>query len=273
MSYLFLIMLFVSSAWAKLETIQIKNLDLQYLAPYGSGELEKLSLGISLVEAPRYPVEIFRRDNSFEITSPFVTFEWLRPYPFVHNMKEISVKTFFLLLGEKEHHMKGENLVLTMENGLNLVLNQFDFNCAGPSVFLDPIERIKEDCIQNLSAQAKKIELPFDIVKSVSNAMPDEDTDALDMPADDFSLSIDKGQFSGSLKIKILFKAYLKFRGFIHHDLPSGTTAIRMDSVKFGVLPVTSIVFKVLKEQIKDPRIKIDPPWIRISQETNEAAP
>lgn len=266
MSYLALILVFLSSAWANLETIQIKNLDLQYTYPYGSGELEVLKLGITK-NPVRYPVEIFRRENSIEITSPFVTFEWLKPDMFVHYMQELQVKSFNLLLAEKENHAKGESFLYTSAQNKTFILNNFDLSCEGSSSFRDPIDRLKVDCLEKMKAKVRKMELPIEIVKSLFLELPtEEDAQMEEMPADDFSLTVDKGDFSGYVKIKYILRAYLKFAGHIQHEDAGKTTAIRIDSIKFGKLSVTNTVLKILKKEIQSPNVIVDPPWIRIKE-------
>jgi len=37
-----------------------------------------------------------------------------------------------------------------------------------------------------------------------------------------------------------------------------------MDLIKFGILPVTSLVMDALRRQVQHPRVSINPPWIRI---------
>ena len=79
MSYFILIILIISPVFAGLEKIQIQNLDFNYQHPFGTGVVEKVSVGVSIKSQVNYPIEIHRKDDSFEVTSPFVDFQWMNP--------------------------------------------------------------------------------------------------------------------------------------------------------------------------------------------------
>lgn len=264
MTYLIFALLLVSSAFASLEKIQIKNLDLGYTYPYGNGEFEKLSLGVELVPV-RFPVEIFRRDTAMEIVSPFVTFEYLNPIPFIHNIQNLTAKGLNLDLNYKASSAKADTIHLTPQKVGEIILDKMDFSCQGTSVMKDPIDRLKEDCIEKMNAKVAHMELPFDFIKSIASELPDEETEIeAEMPANDFSIAMTKGDFYSYVRIKLVVRAYLKIWGHVQMEDAGKTTAIRLDSVKFGVLPVTSIVWNVLRRQVASETVIIDPPWIRI---------
>jgi hypothetical protein len=264
MSYFILALLFVSSAFATLERISIQNLDVGYTYPYGTGEFEKLTLGAELVPT-KFPVEFYRRDASFEIISPFVTFEYLNPSPMIHNIQNVTVKSLYLDLNYKNSSVKANSIHLTGENTGEVILDKVDFSCSGNSVMKDPIDRLKEDCVEKMSAKATHMVLPFEVVKSIANELPDEETEiATEMPADDFSITMTKGDFYSYVRIKILIRAYLKIWGHVQYEDAGLTTAIRVDTIKFGILPVTSLVMNILRREISSESVIVDPPWIRI---------
>lgn len=264
MSYFILALLLVSSAFATLEKISIQNLNVEYTYPYGTGEFEKLSLGVELIPA-KYPVEFFRRDASYEIVSPFVTFEYLNPTPFIHNIQNLSAKGLNLDLNYKNSSVKVGSIHFKGEKTGEVVLDKLDFSCAGSSVMKDPIDRLKEDCVEKMSAKGTHMVLPFDVIKAIEKELPDEETEiATEMPADDFSLTMTKGDFYSYLRIKILIRAYLKIWGQVQYEDAGKTTAIRIDTIKFGILPVTALVMNILRRELSSETVIIDPPWIRI---------
>lgn len=264
MSFLIFALLLVSSAFATLEKINIQNLDVGYTYPYGTGEFEKLSLGVELVAA-KYPVEFFRRDASYEIVTPFVTFEYLNPSPFVHNVQNLTVKSLYLDLNYKNSSLKANSLHFRGASTGEVILDKVDFSCQGNSVMKDPIDRLKEDCVEKMSAKATHMNLPFEVLKSIEKELPDEETEvATEMPADDFSLTMTKGDFYSYVRIKILIRAYLKIWGHVQYEDAGKTTAIRVDTIKFGILPVTDLVMNILRREISSETVIVDPPWIRI---------
>ena len=266
MSYILFAFLLICSAHASLQKIQIKNLDLSYTYPYGAGQMEKLSLGINTNKAlPTYPLEIFRREKTMEINSPFVDFEWLDPLTFVMNMQTATIEKLNMDLNFKASSVTAQTLKVALHPEKEFIFTQFSLNCQGPSTQGDPIARLKEDCLESLTAKATQMELPFEVVKSISAELPDEPTELdLDMPANDFSLSIDKGDFSSYVRIKYVFRAYLKLWGHMQYEEGGKVLAVRVDSVKFGILPVTTLVMNQLRRQVHSPKVTIDPPWIRI---------
>lgn len=253
-------------AWASLEKIHIKNLDLTYAYPQGAGEFEGLSIGVS--KHASQPVEIIRREEAFEIISSLVSFEWMRPFPFVHNVQEIKTQKFNLKLGLGESFSEGEMIHFRGEKTGDFSFENYGLKCSGPSVDRDPLERIKSDCVNSLIFKAQRMELPFNFLQNISEQLPDMDTESeLDMPADNLSVVVDKGELYGHIRIKYLVRAYLKFWGRVQYENEGKTLAIRLDTVRFGILPVTSIVLKAIANQVNNPDVKVDPPWVRINLE------
>lgn len=266
MAYLLLILAFMSSAFADLDKLQIKNLDLNYVYPEGSGEFEKLSIGIEKKQT--YPVQIYRREKTFDVVSPFVEFQWLNPITFVHNAQKIATKKLNLHLDHKEHYARGESLSLTPEKGGEILLDKYNITCQGNSVEKDPIKRIMSDCMEKLDVTISHMELPFEFLTTLASQLPDVPTEAEgDMPANDFYLTNVKGDFYSYVRVKYVVKAYLKIWGHGQIENDGKTFAVRMDKIMYGILPVTTLVMNELRRQIKHPDVTIDPPWIRIKME------
>jgi hypothetical protein len=59
-------------------------------------------------------------------------------------------------------------------------------------------------------------------------------------------------------------KAGLRTWGNFHYEDDRKSIVIRVDLIKFGIIPVTSLVMKELKDRIKDPDVEINPPFIKI---------
>ncbi|MBA2406310.1 MAG: hypothetical protein H0V66_16150 [Bdellovibrionales bacterium] len=266
MSYFLLILIFVSPAFAGLDKIAIKNLDLDYVYPQGTGLVEKVSVGIAIEKSETaYPVEIFRRDNAFDVTSTFVDFQWLDPIPFVHNMLKAKTEKLNLKVDKNDHYLNGDLLRFTGEKTGEVVLKKYKLTCKGPSVSKDPVERLKTDCLEKLEAHVSYMELPFQFLTDLASQLPDVPTETEgDIPANDFGLTVTKGDYYSYLRIKYVVNAYLKFWGHVKHENDGKTLAIRIDLVKFGILPVTALVMNQLRRQINHPRVTITPPWIRI---------
>lgn len=264
MSYLFLILVFIAPAFANLDSIHIKNLDLNYVYPEGQGEFEKLSIGVELSKQT-YPVQIYRREKTFDIISPFVDFQWLNPITFVHNAQKVSTTKLNLNINRGEQYARGESLSFVGEKTGEILLNKYDFTCVGTSVAKDPVVRLQEDCLNKMDATVSHMELPFEFLTTLASQLPDVPTESeAEMPAHDFSLTLNQGDFYSYVRIKYVVRAYLKIWGHTQMENNGSTLAIRVDQIKYGILPVTTLVMNELRRQVRSPNVTIDPPWIRI---------
>lgn len=264
MSYFLLILLVAFPALADLDNIQIKNLDLNYVYPQGTGEVEKLSIGVA-VKKLGYQVDVYRRDHSFDVLSPFIDFQWVDPMPFIHNMQSAHTQKLNLKVDKGDHYLRGESLEFTGEKTGQFVFRKYDMSCVGTSAAVKPVQRLKTDCLEKLEASVSHMELPFQFLTDLAAQLPDIQTESEgNIPANDFALSVLKGDFYSYLRIKYVVSAYLKIWGHAQYENNGKTIAIRIDSIKYGILPVTTLVMNELRRQIHHPKVTITPPWIRI---------
>ncbi len=261
-----LITLFVSfSAEAAFEKLNVKNLDLDYKAPHGSGTVEKVGIGMSL--APEaFPIEINRTENSFELTSPYVDFTWYKPLKFIYDVEDLVTKKASVALGTDIHFVEADYVSLKNKSG-EYKAEKLKLTCDGDAQGIFE-ERLMEDCRNNLDLTIKKIDVPVDFFLSrVIESLPQMPAPDMDMPGDNVVASIKKGDLYLQVYIKYVFYAGLRAWGHVQFENNRKVIAIRVDNIKFGYLPVTSVVMKKLQEVIKSPDVKIDPPWIRINIE------
>ena len=262
---LFIILFFSATSMADLQKLEVKNLNLNYITPYGSGEFEKVSVGVSLLDESSYSAEIFRREKSFEILSPFANFEWLDPIAFIHNIQKLNTQSFNLDIGKSEHLMSGTSLKFVEEKGQELSFEKFRLSCQGSAVDTELTDRIKSDCREKMEALIDQMILPFDFLTVIADQLPEIPADAdADIPAHDFYLNMVKGDFYSFVRIKYVVRSYLRVWGHLDFEDNGQTIAIKVSSIKYGVLPVTNLVMGELSRRLKHPRISITPPWIRI---------
>lgn len=262
MKFLLLTLTLVSwNAFAGFEKILVQNLDLDYEAPLGTGTVEKVGIGVSLNPIP-YDIQIERTQTTFELTSPYVDFTWKDPVAFAYQLQRITTKKLSAQLGySKTHFIEGEALTMKTGKGNEFKTTGVSARCEGES--RGNFEtRILEDCRHKMDVKINRIDLPFEwkILEDLPSSLVEEE-----MPADNVVLKVDEGQLYLQLYIKVIFTAGLRTWGYIQYENNNNTIAIRVDEIKFGYVPVTKLVLKKLKETVKDPNIKIDPPWIRIN--------
>lgn len=262
---LIILILFPLNVFAGLEKISLVNLDVQYAKPNGKATADKVGIGISL--APEIvDIDITRTENSFELVSPYFDFTWLNPIALVHNMESLTAKKINANLGGTTHTVEADAVFFSPEKGGNYLASGVQGSCLGSTVS-GPLEmRLLMDCIEKTNLTIKKIDVPIDnlFYQLLQNLPPV--TPEVDIPGDHVILNMTKGDYYFQIYIKYIVYAGLRFWGHMQMEENNSVIAIRVDQVKFGYLPVTSLVMKKLKELIKDPNITVDPPWIRIKR-------
>jgi hypothetical protein len=265
-SLFFLITLVSLNASAGFEKLNVQNLDLDYKAPHGSGTVEKVGIGMSL-NPEAFPVEINRTENSFDLTSPYVDFTWYRPLKFMYDVQELVTKKTSVSLGTDVHYVESDYVTLKPGSGGDYKAEKLKAICDGDAKG-EFEERLLEDCRTKLELTIKKIDVPADFfLLRILESIPQIPAPEADMPADNVVANIKNGDFHLQFYIKYVFYAGLRAWGHMQYENNHQVIALRVDTIKFGYLPVTGIVMKKLKEIIKSPDVKIDPPWIRINIE------
>jgi hypothetical protein len=253
------------TSYADLEKIMIQNLDLDYTSPVGKGEFEKLSFGVSLKDEHKYPVDIYRRDDSFDVVSHLIEFQWKKPLAFVHNLKEAKIEKLNLKLDRGQHYLRGNKTSFVSPQDIQFLFHRYDIECNGASQNSDPLIRLMYDCREKMRVNIDYTDIPTVFFRALSEELPAYDEDpTMQIPASDFLLNIDQGELYSSVRVKYIIRAYLRIWGFTQYENNGQTLAIRIDQIKFGIVPVTSLVMDLIRRQVNHPDISINPPWIRI---------
>lgn len=264
MSLLISLLFLIPLSFASLETISIKNLNMNYLKPFGQGEVEKVTIGLSLVQVP-YPVEVERVEKGFAVRSQYLDLTWYEPFVLAHDMEEFHTKALSLDGGIKKHSLSAEKLGLRPANQDQVfTLEQVSLLCDGVSEEKDFEDRLLADCLKFLELRIKQLDVPTDfILVEIMNKLP-RVPEEVDIPANAVKVNISEGNFFLEAYLKYYFYAGLRAWGHVSHDVYQKQIVMKVDRIRFGYLPVTSIVMNKLKELIKSPKVQIDPPYIRI---------
>jgi hypothetical protein len=262
--YLCLIsLLLITSAFASLEKLTIKNLDLQYALPHGKGVVDKVLIGLKGMDDGPYPVEINRTSSSFEIISPLVELTWLDPQKFFLNLGAIQTEKLNLSVGKFEHNLDAHHLSFQPEKKGFFDFQEIALACSGHSTQLDLGQRLMEDCQNKLTASVKKLELPLDsILVQMTSELPKVLMD--DVPGSDLTINIDQGQFNLGIRVKYYITARLTAFGQVAVEEQTKTLVIKIDKIKYGILPITNWAMGQIARRVQNPSIEIKPPYIRI---------
>ncbi len=257
-------LLSISHAFAGFEKITVQNLDLDYTAPYGSGTVDRVGIGLGL-RPENYVIEINRTENAIELTSPYVDFTWNYPLKFIFDLEAVTAKKTNAALGTKTHFIDSEYFMVKPKGRGEYKAEVVKGSCEG--VARGSFEmRLLEDCRNKLELTIKKIDVPTDfILYKLLEVLPPMPRSDEEFPGDYVVAKINNGDLYLQVYIKYVFYAGLRTWGHVQFEDDRKTLAIRVDQIKFGYLPVTGLVMKKLKEIITNPDVKVDPPWIRIN--------
>lgn len=264
MKHIILALALVSTpALAGLEKVSLKNLDLDYKAPYGQGQVERVGIGMGLKSTP-YPVEVTRTEDSFELTTPYVDFTWKHPLKLVYEIEGLFTRKANLSIGTKIHSVNVEEVQLTTKDNNLYKAELIEGECKGEAVGSFD-KRLLEDCRKSMDIKIKRVDVPesFILARLMRNLITPV-TKELDIPGHNLILSVKEGKYALQVYIKYWMTAGLRAWGQVNYENNYETIAIRVDQVKFGYIPVTNLVMNKLKEIITSPEVTVDPPWIRI---------
>ena len=252
------LILFSTQAFAGLRHLGVKNLSLEYTSPTGVGSVEKLEVG--LTKTYNHPIEIIRVEDTFVFKTPVIDLHWLAPWKFLLDAQKVTLNQANVSAGKGKHDFSVGNAKLTMKG--EFALRNGVLHCEGTSELPDLEDQLLEDCREKMTAEADRLDVPLDFVLIDVLArlpIPEEEE-----PLKNLTLKMEHGDFYMYFYPSNVFKAGLRTWGAVHYEDELKTMVIRVDLIKFGIIPVTSIVMKELRERIKDPRIEVKPPFIRI---------
>lgn len=259
MRLLFLSLLFVSTqTFAGLRHLGVKNLSLEYTAPNGVGSVEKLDVGIS--KSFYHPIEVLRLEDTLVFKTPVMDLHWLAPWKFLMDAKSLTLTQANVSAGKGKHDFSVASAKLTLSGEFSL--QNGIVHCVGTSELPELEDQLLEDCREKMSVEADRLDVPLDLfLIDILSRLPQPEEEE---PLKNFTLKMEQGDFYMYFLASYVFKAGLRTWGAMHFEDELKTMVIRVDLIKFGFLPVTGAVMKELQDRVKDPRIEIKPPFIRI---------
>jgi hypothetical protein len=252
------------TSFAKLQNLTVVDGNFSYVKPFGNGDVQKIQLGISKsdVVGP-YPISITREANALTLKTEYVDFSWLDPMDFFHDMEKLYMEKGNVQIGYNKHFLNTPNVIFQPDKKGEFRMQGVDINCEGLSVALAIEDRLTDDCVENLKARIIRLEMPDkSLFMEVVRALPEVPAEE-DIPAWDFDLLIDKGDFKLDFRVKYVITAGVYAWGHVQFENDRKVLAVRLDRVKYGYLGVTHLVFKKLRE-LNRPDIIVEEPWIRV---------
>ena len=265
MPYIFLVMFsMLLPAFAGFEGIIIKNLDLDYARPHGSGQVHKVSLNLSSFMQGPMPINVHRTDEALVVVTPFVDLIWKNPLPLLHNAENVQTSGLNVQMGFLEHVIEASFLKATPKGQGEFKFENLSLICKGSSSERLFSNRLKDDCRESMVIKSKKVEIPEDFLLTdiLQGLLPI--TDQIDFPADDLLVDVKNGHFTSVFYFRLFLYAGLRAYGHVSYEDNRETVVLRVDQIRWGYLPVTKIIMKELMKRNKYSNVTIEPPFIRI---------
>ena len=254
------IFLLSSSAFASgLHHLNVQKLNFDYTAPAGQGTVEKLDIGLS--KAMDEAVAVERVGETFVARTTFLDFTWMEPWKFLFDVEALKLENLNLKASKLSHEFSLDHGSVKFKGEYKI--EKMTAKCEGSSDLPDLENRLFEDCRESMIVEMDRLDIPMDFfLVDILNRLPPMPED--EAPLKNFTLTSKQGDFYMYFLAKYVLKAGLRTWGAFHYEEDFKTLVIRVDLVKFGYIPVTSTVLRELKNRIKDPRVQVDPPLIRI---------
>ena len=251
----------------EINKIFLEDVNLEYVAPKGTGTLERISLGFGKGKAlGPYPVEVTMEEKAILVQSPIVDLTWEDYPPFLASIRKLSTEKLNASVSKKEHYLKAYNIAFSPAVNQNYGLRGVSAHCQGESLNNNLLYRVMDDCRQSLSVSVTKIN--GSLMRYVLDVLSDPPENLVEeLGPNDLEASIKEGNFFFNLGVKFIIRARARAWGEIFYENDYKTIAIRIDQVKYGIVPITWIVLNQMRSRIKHPNVKVTPPWIRINLE------
>lgn len=269
---LLLLSLFSYSCFAGLNKVSIQDLNLDYVSPRGTGDFVKFSLDLSLIPQS-FPLEIENVEGRYVLRTPMADLTWSDPGEFLLGIEELKTRKVSADLGKNKHSLIGEEFSVKFKDG-EYKLKGLKAECEGESEHASLDGRLLEDCREKLLLSTLRAETPgdfilLDILKDLPLPLPLDD---MDETLEGFYLTSHKGDVFLYFLTRVVVKAGLRAWGKIDFEDNLGTAVIKVNLIRFGILPVTNVVMNELKKRIKNPNVVVNPPYIRIKLRHHESS-
>lgn len=258
------------------KSISLNLPELKYSANKGAGVINSLSINLDAQSEDNYSfqsvpkvispakIELSREDKTFNMSVGPVAMTMQNINGLLTKLNTFEIKKLDVSFGDKNQHLiRIGSAGLSHASIGEMAVEGLQLNCLHKQANMPDIQGLINECLVKSSAQAERLEIP-DMnnfwIESLFDITPL--FEELFQTFKDFEMQISQGNFDMSLKIKGLPLARVKGEGHIKAELAAKKVTIRLDKVKFGLLPVTDLVMSQLKKKLPPENFRVEPPYI-----------
>jgi hypothetical protein len=265
------------SAFAfSVKSISLSVPELKYSANKGTGTLNSLVVNLDAQSSEDYifqtvptvlspaKIEFSREDKTFKINIGPVALAMQNINALLTKLNTLSLSKLDVAFGEKKQHAFRIGAAELSHTSIgDFMVEDLKLNCTHKQTDMPDIQGLLDECLIKSTLQAERLEIP-DMnnfwVESLFNVTPW--FEELFQAFKDFEMQMAQGNFDMSLKVKGLPFARVKGEGHLKPELAAKKVTIRIDKIKFGLLPVTDLVMSQLKKKLPPENFRVEPPYI-----------
>lgn len=268
--FILLSLLSSSLTFAGLNEIRVKNLTGDYLSPKGKGDFEKINIDLSF-RSVKFPFEIDRTEMGYLLTTPMADLHWTHPPKFIHEADGLSARGLDLKLGRGQHEVSAPYMSFTLRDSGVTGLDRLKLRCQGKNKNPDFLYEVLEDCLSEMILTSEKVMVPEDFIL-LDFFRKIYGTQTLPVSTlDDFLLTSREGDFYLYFRTTYYVRAGFRAWGKASFDEKEEVLTIKINLVKFGIFPVTSIAMDEIKKKFEGSKdVIVEPPFIKINLKQNE---
>lgn len=254
-----------SMAWGQVSTVNIQNFNFSYSAPRGEGTADTFSYAKNVNQAQNVQVE--KVGDDFNILLEGVENQELvfKDAPdLVRNASDITLRGFNLSLAS--------SLSLTINSGVfessdkNVDLSNLNLSCNRVNGPVELKDQMINGCIQKMSFRAGAFSTDGEgLEQAVVKAIDESHNEILSaVGIKNLNFKVTNGKFELSADIRAQISGSAKGSGTVKYDAAAKLITVKVSSVKFSILDVTSKVFDEL-EKNESETFKVKEPYLYIT--------
>lgn len=265
MKTLLLSLILSTSAWAQVSQVDIRNFNFTYEAPMGEGVAENFSYNLkNYTQSQKVKVEKLGEDFKVLLEGVENQEVTIKKAPsLLSDATNIDLNTFNLLFTDR--------LSLTVASGnfespeKSVDLNNLNFSCNRDMSSTEVLDQVIQGCIQRLSFKAGGFSTSGEGIDQALFKAIDEghDSNKAAVRIKNLNLKVTDGKFDLSADINAQISGSAKGNGSMSYDPASKIVTVKVSSIKFSILDVTSKIFDELKKQESD-SFKVSKPYLYI---------
>ncbi len=260
-SLLLSLLVLPSIAMAQNFKADIHNFNFNYTSPLGEGIAKSFSFE-SFSEKKEAKVWVEKTSEGFLVKASGVTdgeFEIKNTPDFIASAEKINLRDFNFSFNQSMHMKLSEASFTSPESQLNL--QNLNWSCNRDSSSSEILKQVLNGCISKMTLNTSRFTSNSFATEALAEALGIHAATLAGVGLNDLDLSIVKGSFDLSAQVKAQISGKVRGKGEVSYHSSTQEVKIKISSVKFGILNITSKVFSELKKNESD-KLKVQQPFI-----------